>query len=628
MSFSFKNNHFEKVRLVCAIVVLAAIACFATSDAFAATKRKPAIILAHPQTERALSADEFLRQKPWRAKMIEVPLPKIGCFTSNFPSETWKEVACGTAPNLPYPPARGPRPQTVGGSNDFAGEVSNLITGVDGSFDSVTGVTSEKGVKGNGGPVTANTFSLQINSKPFTSTKCNASPNANCLGWQQFVYSNAGSAFIQYWLLAYNTACPAGWITYNGFAPAIYCYRNGPNAVNVPVQAITNLATLQLKGTANAGGNDSIIMTTSSGTVSAANVDSMLGLAAGWKGAEFILVGDCCSNQAIFNPGSSIVVHTTVHHGATSQPTCVLEGFTGETNNLNLVSTPASGTLASPAVISNQSNVTTTVASCAPATGFGDTHLTTFNGLLYDFQASGDFVLAQTDTDFTVQNRQVTGKPSWPDAAMNSAVAAKMGKTTVALCTSPEQLFINGKKVSLRDNRTIVLPDFADVTRHGNVYVFRGAEGDSVRAEVNAGNPNYINVTVGLGRWPANVRGLLANFKNDPNQLATSEGEPLKNPFSFEQLYHPYAEGWRVRGASLLNVCGEPKEQGIPSKPFYASDLPKELLQRAKDVCQKAGLKEGPLFEACVLDVAVIGNPKAALVHAKTAPPVVVGQVR
>ena len=365
------------------------------------------------QTERALSPEDWRKQQEWRNSMSQIPQPKKGCFTAKYPSLEWQEVPCTNAPDLPYPPARGNRPQTVGGSNDFAGEVTGLISSATGSFDSITGVTSESGVKGNGGAVTSDTYSLQLNTKPFTTSMCSSSPNAGCLGWQQFVYSNAGTAFIQYWLLRFNTTCPSGFITFQfPSSTDIFCFKNGPNAVSVPVQPITNLANLSLGGTANAGGTDSIIMTTAEGTVAAANQDSILGLASGWKGAEFLIVGDCCGNQANFNAGSAIVVRTTVHHGDKTAPTCVLEGFTGETNNLDLIATPATGTLPSPAIISTQSNASNTVASCAPATGIGDTHLTTFNGLLYDFQASGDFILADSGPDFIVQTRQVSGAPT------------------------------------------------------------------------------------------------------------------------------------------------------------------------------------------------------------------------
>lgn len=63
-----------------------------------------------------------------------------------------------------------------------------------------------------------------------------------------------------------------------------------------------------------------------------------------------------------------------------------------------------------PALIFNESSAGGS-ADCAGATTVGDTHLTTFGGLLYDFQATGDFLLADTGADFLVQTRQVSGAP-------------------------------------------------------------------------------------------------------------------------------------------------------------------------------------------------------------------------
>jgi hypothetical protein len=98
------------------------------------------------------------------------------------------------------------------------------------------------------------------------------------------------------------------------------------------------------------------------------------------------------------------------------------------------VGTAVVGTGPAPAIVSRQSNAPGTMASCQAAKGLGDTHLTTFDGLLYDFQAAGDFILAETGPDFVVQTRQVSGAPTWPNASVNKAVATRMGKTRVAVC--------------------------------------------------------------------------------------------------------------------------------------------------------------------------------------------------
>src|SRR5439155_17567212 len=137
--------------------------------------------------------------------------------------------------------------------------------------------------------------------------------------------------------------------------------------------------------------------------------------------------------------------------------------------------------------------------------------------------------------------------------------------------------------------------------------------GDSVRAEVNA---SWINVTVGVGHSPAKVDGLLANADGNVNKIAARDGTVLTNPFSFEDLYHRYGDSWRVASnESLLSVCGDRNvERGIPRRPFYANDLDPRVYERTRAVCTAAGVKAGPLLDACTLDGAVIGDDKAAQV--------------
>jgi hypothetical protein len=317
----------------------------------------------------------------WRRGMARVPLPKKGCFTSSYPSTQWQEIPCVTAPARPYPPARGPRPDTIGNGNDASAQVTGLISEAVGSFDSVTGVTSVTDPNGTSG------FSLQLNTSFFTTTACNGSANPSaCLGWQQFVYSNSGIAFIQYWLVDYNTTCPAGWNTFDS-GPDVDCWQNGTNAASVPIQPITNLVALSLTGQASQGGTDTIIMATGSNVYSAQNEDNVLDLAQAWQAAEFNILGDCCGSETTFNSGSTVVVRTSVDYGSPSAPSCLGQGFTRETNNLFFVQAsvvPPSELL--PAVVFTQSSATSTTSPCNSATGVAakekqaatDTH--DFNG--------------------------------------------------------------------------------------------------------------------------------------------------------------------------------------------------------------------------------------------------------
>ena len=77
----------------------------------------------------------------------------------------------------------------------------------------------------------------------------------------------------------------------------------------------------------------------------------------------------------------------------------------------------------------------------------------------------------------------------------------------------------------------------------------------------------------------------------------------------------------------MLSVCGRDTEQRVPSRPFYADDLEAGLRQKAQGVCTAAGVKPGPLFEACTLDVAVIGQDAAAKVFVNAIQPGAVGTI-
>ncbi|HXT20977.1 MAG TPA: hypothetical protein VN923_09520 [Thermoanaerobaculia bacterium] len=587
-----------------------------------------------PPRDEKLSPQELRLRQDWHLAMAQVPLPKKGCFESAYPSRQWREVTCIPGPDYPMPPRRGARPLVVGNGDDVAAQApSGFISTAIGSFPTVTNVTSESGPVGNTGPSLPNTYTLQLNTNFFSSTVCAGSPNPGCRGWEQFVYENRntfGRAFIQYWLIRYNATCPAGQ-SWNQFSftgsTDIYCWKNNTGGtVAVPTQPITNLGNLSLTGAASSSG-DSVTVSTGSTIYSRAG-DNAVNLAAGWQIAEFNIFGDggnsAGGGQASFNSGADVVARTQILYGGTAPPNCVAQGFTAETNNLSFGPTAPSASAPGPAVLFQESTAGGATSNCAAATTVGDTHLATFGGLFYDFQASGDFVLAQVDPDFVVQTRQVSGAPTWPEASVNSAVATQMGKSKVALCL-PGRLNVDGADAELGDGKSLSTAEGVDIWRRGNVYFILGPSGDSVRATLN---PGWIDVSVGVGHWPAKVSGLLANAEGDVNKIATRDGAVLTNPFSFAELYDRYGESWRVRkGESLLSPCGQDVERGNPRRPFYAKDLDRQLAERTRATCTAAGVKGEALLDACALDVAVIGNDAAADVFVHAFEPLAVGQV-
>ena len=276
------------------------------------------------------SGEEAARaQESWREAIAQAEVPAEGCFHASYPSMEWHKVACAEAPNIQYRPRSGRISQTVGDGNDYAAEVSSgLISKTLGSFPSVTGVTSETGVGGK------NSYSLQLNSNFMNTPACDgAAVPADCLDWLQYVYSSdEESAFMQYWLIFWNTTCPAGWFS-DGQGD---CYKNSA-AVTVPKEPITELQTIKISGSAKAGGKDTLVMTVGTEAYTTSGKDSVVYLATAWTESEFNVIGDGGGSEADFNAGSSIKVKVAVANGTTDEPVCASNaGTTGETNNLTL----------------------------------------------------------------------------------------------------------------------------------------------------------------------------------------------------------------------------------------------------------------------------------------------------
>jgi hypothetical protein len=571
--------------------------------------------------------------KAWHEKIAKVEHPSAqGCFTSAYPKLKWQEVQCKaprTVPMVPKP--GGPRPLVIGNGNDISAEApgATFISETWGTFENIMNVTSISSPIGNMGAPVNDAYTLQININPFASPACAASPNPGCRGWEQFVFANDGSTgevFIQYWLLQYNDTCPGGWFQFQfDFDPDIYCYRNSPGITGTPNQPIGNLGNLTLYGTATGGGDSVTLFDDAAMAAYSQAGGNYVTAAAGWEISEFNIFGyggnSAGGGMASFNAGASVNVRTRINYGGTMPPICRAEGFTGETNNLSFAPPmpPAAGL--GPAVIFVENTTGGSATNCANARVIGDTHQTTFAGLAYDFQATGDFVEAQAPA-FEVQTRKISGAPTWPNTSVNKSVATRMGLTKVALC-DPQRIFVDGRIADLPSKGAVELPSGITIHHNGNTYVVIDPSGNSITVTFNSG---YTDVKVGLGTWPTTARGLLGNPGNDPNKLEARDGTVFTVPLSFDDLYNRFGNSWRVTPIrTLLSPC-DPVAAGNPAVPFYAQDLDPELRQRAEGICDQFKVPEAWLGN-CVLDVAVIGE-RAALVYVGMEPPVVDGNPR
>lgn len=339
--------------LACALSTPAAFAAVADQD----TAQAPSMVLAQAV-------------QSWHEDITRMSTPSGGCFEATFPSMTWEKTSCTQVNPTAHPVPRHGKTAgaftrtsgaaTTGNGADYAIATSGLISSATGTFPSVTGVKSVKSVGvasfGGGGILGANEYMLQVNTNDDQTTSA-CKDHSGCTIWQQFIYGTDYSkpgqaqAFIQYWLQNYNDTCPSGWFS-DG---SVSCYTNSAG-VAVPNIPIGQLANLKLSGTANAGGNDTVVFTNATKAYSITASDSMLGLGSVWNQAEFNVIGDASGSEAVFNAGSSVTVKLAVTDGSTDEPDCLSDaGTTGETNNLNLGACTASGG-SSPSIRFSESN--------------------------------------------------------------------------------------------------------------------------------------------------------------------------------------------------------------------------------------------------------------------------------
>jgi hypothetical protein len=106
----------------------------------------------------------------WKDLVTHNPATGEGCFHAAYPSTVWQKDTCYQSPHRYLtPPHRNAHGQweTVGNGNDDVIEVAGTISQTVGTFPTVTGVKTEKGVGvaafGGGGILGANEYTLQIN---------------------------------------------------------------------------------------------------------------------------------------------------------------------------------------------------------------------------------------------------------------------------------------------------------------------------------------------------------------------------------------------------------------------------------------------------------------------------------
>jgi hypothetical protein len=291
----------------------------------------------------------------------------------------------------------------------------------------------------------------------------------------------------------------------------------------------------------------------------------------------------------------------------------------------------------------------------ATAADAGDPHLTTTNGIHYDFQSAGEFVaLKDSDTGFELQTRQSPVQTSFTPPAnaytglascvsLNTAVAMRVGKHRVTYQPAARSQG-QAEQLELRIDGTLVTTTGSAIFLSGGNTVTRASSGV---LDIRLADGTTVTVTprfwTSEGYWylDIDVRKTSAREGTMGPVLAgdwlprapdgSSFGaKPAGLPNRHIVLNQTFANAWRVSNTTTLfdyavgtttasfTDVNWPPESGQPCRTSLPSRPPLKRMQPelAKTACR--GIKDEFLLADCLFDVTVMGDAEVARGYLRT----------
>jgi hypothetical protein len=247
---------------------------------------------------------------------------------------------------------------------------------------------------------------------------------------------------------------------------------------------------------------------------------------------------------------------------------------------------------------------------CVPGTGcgslFGDPHMVSFDGLYYEFQGVGEFVLVRgrsPEDDFEIQGRM--SPPAGVDDPRCQAVSL-LDRVAVRFQGERWEIDLRDGVRLFREGEPFV-PGEGALSEGWGVVFRQGSltlswpDGTVVQA-----SGRRLLVELSEARW-GQVEGLLGRADGS-GLLYGGEGAAYRAPLTLEALYAAYGESWRVSEEGSLFVYEEGEgperfhDRAAPGLRVTLSDFAEGELSEARAGCAGLGLMDPLLLAACVLD--------------------------
>ncbi len=256
---------------------------------------------------------------------------------------------------------------------------------------------------------------------------------------------------------------------------------------------------------------------------------------------------------------------------------------------------------------------------CLLLCGNSDPHDRTGDGLPFDFQAAGEFLIAaSSDARVVVQARH---EPVGSSTLVTNitAVAASVAGDRIAVYASDKVAITIGGNSQTRSDLSVRLPHGGIVERHGAQVTITWPGGS--RLDVSrAGSHLDFSFDPDAATAPT-LRGLLGSADGNPaNDFTARDGTVLdqKDPAFATKVYDPFGASWRITQSESLFDYGPGQSTAtftkpeIPTAPATIGALDATARSKAEALCSVMGVTLEPTRTNCILDVGITGDSSYA----------------